>query len=38
MMKKFLTISFILLISKVFAQPQKVVADKIIAQIFSGKN
>jgi len=33
MMKKFLTISFILLISKVFAQPQKVVADKIIAQV-----
>jgi len=32
-MKKFLTISFILLISKVFAQPQKVVADKIIAQV-----
>jgi len=33
MMKKFLTISFILLISKVFGQPQKVVADKIIAQV-----
>ena len=32
-MKKFLTISFILLISKVFGQPQKVVADKIIAQV-----
>ncbi len=32
-MKKVLTISFILLISKAFAQPQKVVADKIIAQV-----
>jgi peptidyl-prolyl cis-trans isomerase SurA len=33
MMKKVLTISFILLISKAFAQPQKIVADKIIAQV-----
>jgi len=32
-MKKVLTISFILLISKAFAQPQKIVADKIIAQV-----
>jgi peptidyl-prolyl cis-trans isomerase SurA len=33
MMKKVLTVSFILLISKAFAQPQKIVADKIIAQV-----
>ncbi|MFY7965877.1 MAG: peptidylprolyl isomerase [Chitinophagaceae bacterium] len=32
-MKKVFTVSLILLVSKVFAQPQKVVADKIIAQV-----